>query len=196
MKTFLVRQTVQSLTVCALAIAGALSGLAQTTAACLADNGQSVNVPIVVARSPDVARATHYPRPLILVDPAFERFSQPAKTLILSHECHHVTHSYVNEDQADVYAGRLMYLAGFSAEVTEEAAKEVFRFSNATNGHSLTIVRIRSITKGYLEAQRARMRAARQQTNSLSVWAASSSIAAREKGGIQPSDDSAQAKDR
>jgi hypothetical protein len=172
MSKFLVH-TVQSFTICAIAIAGgATSAHAHTTATCLAENGQSVSVPVVVARSPDVARATHYPRPLILVDPAFELFSQPARILILSHECHHVTHPYVNEDQADVYAGRLMYLAGFSAEVTEEAAKEVFRLSNATNGHSLMIVRIRSITKGYLDA-------------------------ARRTGGIGPGDDtSAQGKER
>jgi hypothetical protein len=165
MNKFLVRQTVQSLMVCALALAGGMtSGMAQTTAACIAENGQSVNVPIVVARSPDVARATHYPWQLILVDPVFERFSQPAQTLILSHECHHVIYPYVNEDQADVYAGRLMYLAGFSEDVTLDAAKEVFRFGNATNGHSAPLVRIRSITKGYSDA-------------------------AREKGGIDPGDD-------
>jgi hypothetical protein len=155
MDRFLIRQTVLSLTVCAVAIAGGTtSGITQMTATCVAENGQFISVQIVVARAPDVARATSYPRPLILVDPAFEHFSQPARTLILSHECHHVTHSYINEDQADVYAGRLMYLAGFSADVTEEAAKEVFRAGDAAKGHSLAVVRIKSITKGYSDAAR------------------------------------------
>jgi hypothetical protein len=171
MKKFSVLQIVRGLTVCTLAIiGGASSGIAQMTATCLAENGESVTVPIVIAPSAaDVARATNYPRRLILVDPAFERFSLPARTLILSHECHHVTHSYVNEDQADRYAGRLMYMAGFSAEVTEDAAKEVFRLGNTNHGHSLPLVRIRSITKGYADA-------------------------AREKGSVGPSDDPSNAK--
>jgi hypothetical protein len=162
MNNFAVRKTVHTLAALVLAILGGTHpGIAQVTATCLAQNGQSVDVPIVVAISSDVARATSYPRPLILVDPDFQHFSQPAKTLILGHECHHVTHSYVNEDEADVYAGRLMYIAGFSADVTVEAAKEVFRFSIATKGHSLPLIRVRSISKGYSDAAREKSEFAR-----------------------------------
>lgn len=156
MSKFSTRITVRLLTVsvCALAILGGpTSSIAQATATCVADNGRPVRVPIVIARSADVARATHYPHPLILVDPAFLQFPQPARKLILSHECHHATHSYVNEDEADVYAGRLMYMAGFSEDATVNAAKEVFRFSDATKGHSLSLIRIRSVIKGYSDAE-------------------------------------------
>lgn len=155
MNNLSVRKTLRSLAACALAIlGGAAPAIAQATATCLAENGRSVDVPIVIASSSDVARATSYPHPLILVDPGFQHFSHPARVLILSHECHHVTHSYVDEDQADVYAGRLMYMAGFYADVTVEAAKEVFRSGKTMSGHSLPLIRIRSIARGYSDAAR------------------------------------------
>lgn len=162
MNNFAVRKIAHTVAALVLAMLGGTDqGIAQVTTTCLAQNGQPVDVPIIVAISSYVARATSYPRPLILVDPEFQHFSQPAKSLILGHECHHVTHSYVNEDEADVYAGRLMYIAGFSADVTVEAAKEVFRFSNATKGHSLPATRVRSIAKGYSDAAREKSQLAR-----------------------------------
>ena len=154
MSSFSVRIIVRSLTVWILAIAGGTaSGVAQVTASCIAENGRPVKVPIVVAPSAEVARAIYNPRPLILIDPAFLQFSQPAKRLILNHECHHATRPYVNEDEADVYAGKLMYMAGFSEETTVIAAKEVFRSSCETKGHSSSLTRIRSVMRGYSDAE-------------------------------------------
>jgi hypothetical protein len=46
----------------------------------------------------------------------------------------------------------MMYMNGFSADVTVKAAKEVFRFANAAKGHSPPNTRVTSVTKGYSDA--------------------------------------------
>ena len=124
---------------------------AQIFATCVADNGQRVRVPVYLSHTGDIARSRAAPISRIFIDPAFQRLSPAAQHLILSHECHHAVHTYINEDQADVYAGKLMYLGGYSRDVTMKAAREVMS-RGTTSGHSDPAVRIASIMRGFDEA--------------------------------------------
>lgn len=126
------------------------SGRAQTAVPCMSESGDKVLVPLYYTPpGDDLAKTTPLPNPAIYVDPAIQTFSSSAQMLIFSHECHHATHDYINEDEADVHAGVLMRKNGVSPKVTREAAEEVFHWTVANNGHSIPAVRVASVMSGY-----------------------------------------------
>lgn len=149
----LVRRLACFLIGCALLCLTAEHSSAQLTTTCITDSGQRLRVPVYFTHTGDIARSRAAPISRIFVDPQFQKLSPAAKHLILSHECHHAMHTYINEDQADVYAGKLMYLSGYSRELTMKAAHEVFS-KGTTYGHSIPAVRIASIMSGFDEAAR------------------------------------------
>jgi hypothetical protein len=122
---------------------------AQTAVPCLSEAVDKVLVPVVYTHPGDFARSSTLPHPVIYVDPAIQNFLSDAQMLIFGHECHHATHSYVNEDEADVYAGRLMRMSGKSREETRAAALEVFRWTTTNNGHSIPATRVQLVLEGY-----------------------------------------------
>jgi hypothetical protein len=126
------------------------SGQAQTAVPCLSESGEKVLVPLYYTHpGDDIAKTTPLPNPAIYVDPAIQTFSSAAQMLIFNHECHHATHTYINENEADVYAGMLMRKNGVSSGVTRNAAEEVFRWTVANNGHSIPAVRVALVMEGY-----------------------------------------------
>lgn len=125
---------------------------AQTAVRCLSESGENVLIPVIYTHPGDFAKTRTLPNPAIYVDPAIHSFSSVAQMLIFNHECHHATHTYINEDEADVYAGTLMYKNGVSSDRTKAAALEVFRWTTANNGHSVPAVRVELVMNGYAAA--------------------------------------------